>query len=87
MIAIFYWGFSKKYSRKYFINLFCINNSYYIFIIFFGKVLFRSGRPYLENIELCDLTLNENTSAEFGNPSGHSISSIANPYFIYLFMT
>jgi hypothetical protein len=87
MVSFFYWGFSKKYSRKYFINLFCINNAYYTFLIFAGKVLFRSGRPYLEHIDLADLELHEITSAEFGNPSGHALSSVANPYFIYLFMT
>ena len=49
------------------------------------KLYFHSGRPYLDNIELADLTLKEYTSAEFGMPSGHSVSSSCNPLFFFYY--
>jgi membrane-associated phospholipid phosphatase len=51
------------------------------------KLFFHGGRPYLENIELADMTLGEYTSAEFGMPSGHSISSSLHPFFIFYYFT
>ena len=87
IIAFVIWGFSKNQLRTYFINLFIFQGSTYVFIIFLVKLLFHSGRPYYERIELGDMTLHEMTSAEFGNPSGHSLSAIANPLFMYLYFT
>jgi len=51
------------------------------------KLIFHSGRPYLDKIELADLALHEYTSAEFGMPSGHSTSSIMNPLMFYYYFT
>jgi hypothetical protein len=86
-IAFLYWSFSKQPSRTYFANLFMFNASVYSLTAFGAKLLFHSGRPYLERIELGDMTLKELTSAEFGNPSGHSLSSMANPLFLYIQIT
>jgi len=38
-------------------------------------------------MELADMTLKEYTSAEFGMPSGHSVSSISNPLICYYYFT
>lgn len=43
-------------------------------MLYISKSIFHSGRPYLDNIKLGDLTMNEHVSAEFGMPSGHGIS-------------
>lgn len=57
------------------------------FLLIFFKLSFHTTRPYFENIELADMTLNEYTSAEFGTPSGHSMMSIMNPLMIYYYFT
>jgi membrane-associated phospholipid phosphatase len=62
-------------------------NSTPIFLIFVVKLICHSGRPYLNKIELADMTLHEYTSAEFGMPSGHSASSIMSPLMFYYYFT
>lgn len=87
MIAFFYWGFSQSKMRTDFVNQFLIANSMPIWLTFSIKLTFHASRPYQNKIELADLTLKEYVSAEFGNPSGHSMSSIANPLFFYYYFT
>ena len=85
--AFLYWGISKSKNRTDWVNQFLLCNSTSIFIVHMVKLIFHSGRPYLDKIELADLTLHEYTSAEFGMPSGHSTSSIMNPLIFYYYFT
>lgn len=72
VLTLLVWAWDLK-DNNYFINLFWFNLTYMFIILYITKSLFHAGRPYLDNIELGDSTINENVSAEFGCPSGHSI--------------
>ena len=91
MILLMYWSITCIYSLEKatrFVNFSCIALFQAGNFLFMLKIIFHHSRPYLDNFTLADTNIKElSCSAEFGNPSGHMLTSTHLVLSMYWYIT
>lgn len=86
-----YWSITCTYSRDRatrFINFSILTQFQSGIALFLLKPIFHHSRPYLDNFILADTNFKElSCSAEFGNPSGHMLTSTQLVLTMYWYIT